>query len=460
MLCLLVLLSTAASALNLLFLRHVSRSVGAASAALRYLLVGIPCVLACGWLWAFAGSFLYDAEGWTGGGWATVGLRFLSLIPLLLAAFFARAVWQRRSALARSVAVLELSATIVLQHPALLLLSLAGLLAYFALTVPLLAIFARLFLLGHYGALVPGPRGKSDAGAAIWHTDGTAKFLAWLTLGTWLWTWAVLRGIHRVTVAGVVSHWYFYNSTRGKSKNPQPPGAMPANEEEQEGEESTYGFGADGQSGGGLWPGTESTSLDDMARSLVGDPTSLEVVRASFARATGAAIGTICASAFVLAATQLAAIIANNARRASRIIAQRAGAAAGAGSVATRALPLWLQPLAHVTALLAGLSVLIRGVSDYVLVYVGITGDPFWVASKRAARLATQGGAKGIMDGLIIHLILDLTAVAFSLLAGVAGFLFSAHQLHVPADAPLVGLLCALLPYGVLRLAADTLSNA
>jgi hypothetical protein len=40
------------------------------------------------------------------------------------------------------------------------------------------------------------------------------------------------------------------------------------------------------------------------------------------------------------------------------------------------------------------------------------------------------------------------------------GFLFSAHQLHVPADAPLVGLLCALLPYWTLRLCADVLSNA
>ncbi|KDN52572.1 hypothetical protein K437DRAFT_173183 [Tilletiaria anomala UBC 951] len=64
------------------------------------------------------------------------------------------------------------------------------------------------------------------------------------------------------------------------------------------------------------------------------------------------------------------------------------------------------------------------------------------------------------MEGLVIHLILNLTALAFALLAGVAGFLFSAHQVHVPADAPLVALLCTLLPYGVLRLCADTLTNA
>lgn len=44
-------------------------------------------------------------------------------------------------------------------------------------------------------------------------------------------------------------------------------------------------------------------------------------------------------------------------------------------------------------------------------------------------------------------------------MAALAGFLFSAHQLHVPADAPLVGLLCGIVPYWTLRLAADVLKN-
>ncbi|KAE8266261.1 hypothetical protein A4X09_0g6079, partial [Tilletia walkeri] len=61
---------------------------------------------------------------------------------------------------------------------------------------------------------------------------------------------------------------------------------------------------------------------------------------------------------------------------------------------------------------------------------------------------------------LVINLLLDMTTIALSFLAGVAGFLFSAHQLHVPADAPLVGLLCAAVPYWTLRLCADVLRNA
>jgi hypothetical protein len=91
---------------------------------------------------------------------------------------------------------------------------------------------------------------------------------------------------------------------------------------------------------------------------------------------------------------------------------------------------------------------------------VGITGDGFWAAARKSAQLVGKRGMKGVMEGLVLHLVLDLTAVALSFLTGVAGFLFSAHQLHVPADAPLVGLLCALLPYWTLRLCADVLTNA
>ena len=430
--------------LNLLIIRHVARLRGAATTFLRVTLTAIPAVLCLGWLWAFAGSFFYDDEGWTGGTWGTTGLRLLSLIPLVLAALFSRAVWKRRKALSRSIAVLELSATIVMQHPALILLSLVGLAFFIALSIPFLAVFTRLFLVGHYGSLTKVGSGRKDSeGSGIWHTDGTAKLLAWITLGTWLWTWSVLRGIQRVTIAGVVSHWYFHRETH-QAKMPAAPLA------DDEDEESVIGFGASDSTNAfapGGWPG----GGDEMTRSLVGEPSSLEIVRASFTRATGPAMGTICASAFVLALVQLGAIIADQARRTSRIITRVKNARGG--------LAVWMQPLAYVVAFLAGLSVVLHGLSTYVLIYVGITGESFLVASKRSARLAGLGGVKGVMDGLIIDLVLDLTAIALSLLAGVAGFLFSAHQLHVPADAPFVGLLCALLPYGVLRLCADTLSN-
>lgn len=68
---LLTLLSIGAAASNLFFLRNISRFGGAH--VLRYGLVGIPLVLCLGWVWAFAGSFIYDDEKWTGGSWSTTG---------------------------------------------------------------------------------------------------------------------------------------------------------------------------------------------------------------------------------------------------------------------------------------------------------------------------------------------------------------------------------------------------
>lgn len=63
------------------------------------------------------------------------------------------------------------------------------------------------------------------------------------------------------------------------------------------------------------------------------------------------------------------------------------------------------------------------------------------------------------LPGLLLSTILSLLTISLSFLAALAGFLFSAHQLHVPADAPLVGLLCGIVPYWTLRLAADVLKN-
>ncbi len=134
---LLTLLSFAAGVGNLMLLRNLSRFGGAK--VLRTGLMGVPIVLGLGWAWAFAGSFIYDDEAWSGGGWSTTGLRIISIVPLALAVLFARMVWQRRKALSRSIAVLELSCNVVLMHPALLVLALASLGVFALVTIPFLS---------------------------------------------------------------------------------------------------------------------------------------------------------------------------------------------------------------------------------------------------------------------------------------------------------------------------------
>lgn len=67
----LTLLSIGAATANLIFLRNIKRVGG--THVLRYGLIGVPLVLAVGWAWAFAGSFIYDDEHWSGGSWSTTG---------------------------------------------------------------------------------------------------------------------------------------------------------------------------------------------------------------------------------------------------------------------------------------------------------------------------------------------------------------------------------------------------
>lgn len=265
---------------------------------------------------------------------------------------------------------MELSATIVAEHPALLILSGALLGIFLLVTIPFLSVLIRLFLLGHIGT--PGESSTDK----VWQTDAKARILAWTTLGAWLWTWSTLRGIQRVTVAGVVSHWYFfrdkddtgdksqaYDSTLNDSAASSIPGPAPGN-----------------------WLGDEEAQRG---------PSQVEVVRASFNRAVGSALGTVCASALILTLARLAALVASSARKISR-------------QLSMPGRPSWMQPIAHVAAILAGISALLQGLSDYALIYVGITGESFLAASRRSTRLITRHTVKGIMDGESLFLCFPL----------------------------------------------------
>lgn len=234
-----------------------------------------------------------------------------------------------------------------------------------------------------------------------------------------------------MTVAGVISHWYFHRE-----------------QEAVDTEEAAKLYDVDDEQDNDTLAGPAPGNWLDEEQTGKRGPSQVDIVRASFVRATGPALGTICLSALVLALAKLGAVMASTTHWINRKL-----------SSSTR-FPAVLQPMAHVAAILAGVSTLLQGFSDYALVYVGVTGDGFAAAARRSTRLVSRHSVKTITEGLIINLILDLTTLALCFLAGLAGFLFSAHNLRVPADAPLVGLLCALLPYWTLRLCADVLSNS
>ncbi|CAO1616179.1 unnamed protein product [Parajaminaea phylloscopi] len=462
-------LSLGLAVLQLAFLRNLNRLGGAR--ILRWTLLSIPATLTLVWVWAFAGSFLFEDEQWSGGSWSTLGLRGLSLIPLLLALVFSRVLYVKRNGIARSLSVLTLSAEIITAHPTLLLLSFLHIVVFLVISGPFMTIFVRLFLLGHFSNVKLPTGDGQETKSKEWITDERARLLAWATLATWLWTWAALRGIMRVVVSSVVSHWYFYGppSQEPERRSDEEPALRQGGKKLRRGDRADFDDhdDDDDEGIGGDSDEDEETGISGLAATLPGgfqtdddgcggehedaqlehrNPTASDLVRASFLRATGPSLGTILLSALLLALSRALLIIS----WVSRTIA---------ALLSSPQVPTFLHPLAHLAYLLSGAGGVIKGVSDYTLIYTGITGQGFWVSSRRCSRILVKRGAQGVMEGLIIGTILSLLTVSLSLLAALAGFLFSAHQLHVPADAPLVGLLCGIVPYWTLRLAADVLSN-
>ncbi|KAE8216918.1 hypothetical protein CF326_g9647, partial [Tilletia indica] len=172
--------------------------------------------------------------------------------------------------------------------------------------------------------------------------------------------------------------------------------------------------GASPKPAAGAWLAEEDRPRSRNANARGGGlipPTPEDVVRASLARATGPSFGTIILAALVLSLLRLATIMAWCARRVSKAIARSAerpialgmddgGIVGGMGRfVASRGLSIWLQPVGHGAAVLAGLTAVAESVSEYALVYTGVTGEAFWKGARRAGRLVGRHGVKGVMDG-------------------------------------------------------------
>ncbi|PWN18319.1 hypothetical protein BCV69DRAFT_314839 [Microstroma glucosiphilum] len=478
LLILLSALSLLMAVVHLAFLRNLDRFGG--TRILRFALVAVPSILTLGWVWAFGASFFYSDEAWSGGLWSTTGLRLLSLFPLLCAIAFSRLLYLRRAQLDRSLSVLALSARIISAHPSLLILAVLQIFLFLALSIPFLTIFIRLFLLGHF--YHPSAEGSSD----VWITDRKARLLAWFTLATWIWTWSALRGVMRVIVAATVSHWYFYgppsreeqeeDEESGPAAGAFAKGGRGVTEEEEEGDETGSasedgtiadeeeseilglgGLGEEEDAGPSKAPGAFSRSSPAEASRAAKtqesplahrNPTSANLVRSSFLRATGPSLGTILLSSLLLSLSTLLLILSSLSRLLASLL-----------SSPSIPLPTIFHPLAHLAYLLSGVGNVLGEMSEYTLIYSGITGRGFWKSTRRCGRLVARRGVKGLMEGLLISTILSLLSISLSFLAALAGFLFSAHQLHVPADAPLVGLMCGIVPYWVLRLSGDLLGD-
>jgi len=172
--------------------------------------VFIPATLFISAVWSFIGSFMWEAGVEPTWG-ETVGLRLFSLIPLVLSLLTARKLLDLPRDIHTASSLLTLTTELLQNNPFLLALSPVVLFATLVASIPFLTLIFRLLLIGYF----PGKTSGVE-----WHVKSWANWAIFATVGVWLWSWGVARGVIRVTCAGVVGSWYFSDPTLP----PPPPG--------------------------------------------------------------------------------------------------------------------------------------------------------------------------------------------------------------------------------------------
>ena len=128
-------------------------------------------------------------------------LRLFSLVPLALAVYTGRRLLDLPRDIHTASSLLNLTTRLLMENPFLLALSPAVLLAMLLLSIPFITLAFRLLLVGYFSNPYT-PR-------SVWHPAEWAHWAIAGTIGVWLWSWGVARGVLRVTCAAVIGAWYF-----------------------------------------------------------------------------------------------------------------------------------------------------------------------------------------------------------------------------------------------------------
>lgn len=146
-------------------------------------IVSVPVVLVSLWIYPLVMSYR------TGDGFSPQdrAMRWTSLIPLVLAAAWVAIVYKGRHSLARALGIVQLACTILSDHKPLIGLGMATVVVFLFITW----VWTNMF-------------------AAVFQFHGHPYVLGALYILVYLWTWGVISGIQRATVAATVSQWYFH----------------------------------------------------------------------------------------------------------------------------------------------------------------------------------------------------------------------------------------------------------
>ncbi|KAK3111460.1 hypothetical protein LTR53_013265 [Teratosphaeriaceae sp. CCFEE 6253] len=322
------------------------------------ILIAVPIVLVAFSLYPLISSF---KGTWHGSSYQDRAMRWLSLVPAVIAVVWTWQVVISRHNLNRAIHILEFSTKILAASPYLIVLGFATLGLVVVWTWVWMLMFERIFLSGHF------------SGAKKWVLDANSWWLGAFFVLQYLWTLGVIAGVQRASTAATVSQWYFH-------------------------------------------------------RLAVPQPSSQQVVRASFAHATGALFGTICLSTFLSLLVRLPLIILP-----------------GRISGLMNMCAYWLLPTSLVTL-----------TNPLTLTYAAIHSQPLGIAARGLGQLHfvsrtnpsnTMAGPRSTGNTIVPYrlakLLLQSTRYLMSFALGMAGWVRTAHNLKLDGSGGLRGSLYA-----------------
>lgn len=364
LLSLLILLSLILSGTTMAYVLLVKN--GARQIAFAMLLLP-PIVFLIGAGWAFEASYaiLYDQDGQSAPSstsWASRTLQLFSLFLLGCAALSFRRTWKNifssdsashRAKLERTIRVLEVSSTVLVQHPQLIVLAIVLVATYIVSSVPVILMIAKLL---YHGILVNATDGLPTSQYSFLIPSAGSIILSLHTVFVYFWSLGLLRAVYQHTIAGTVAAWWYGQSDK----------QLPADKPDSAGRAA------------------DKNPFDSEANREAPKRLSLREARMNVSdavhRATGPSLGTLCASSLILAILAMVNLLIgicytliNRSRRWTST------------SLFTTILRTIISFV--VMPLVAILGGMIRNLNSFTLVYSAVTGDRFWESSAQASDL-------------------------------------------------------------------------
>jgi hypothetical protein len=185
-------------AIGLLWLAVLRRFIGVAIWATVALL---PLLLFSLSAWSMAGAFTADFASVSPRNWLIVQSVLSALLGLLATLFVRR----QRENIRRGIEIVRLAIQILQENPAVFAVSFSLLAVYWVFCLSWLALFTRLFLIGHVSAV-----DETSTLLHRWVSDPSSGWLIAYFICVFLWVSAVFAYVERCMVSGVVCEWFFH----------------------------------------------------------------------------------------------------------------------------------------------------------------------------------------------------------------------------------------------------------